>query len=96
MHATICRYEAASGTPKELTQAERCLGSTLGRAAGLVACVVLEVGPATLATVSIFEDGESLKAAEKEVAAALAEGLSRLLPNQPEVTTGEIVYQKGL
>ncbi len=96
MHATIRCYEGASGTSQELAQAERCLGSTIGRAPGLVACLVLEVGPSTLATVSIFEDEASLEAAERMVEVALVECLCELLPNRPEVITGEVVYQKGL
>ncbi len=96
MYATICRYEGVCGTPKEWAPVERILGSTIGRSPGLVACVVLEVGPRTLATVSIFEDEASLEAAQRAVEAALAECLSGLLPDRPEVTTGEVVYQKGL
>lgn len=96
MHATICRYEVVGGTPKEWDLAGRLLGSTAGRAPGLVACVVLEVGPGALATVSIFEDEASLKAAQRIVEVSLAECRPRLLPDRPEVTTGEVVYQKGL
>ena len=96
MHATIRRYEGVSGTTDELIRTGRALAAGLSQARGFVSYVILEAGPGVLATVTIFEDPISLGEADCVFGSALGEGPAALLSAQPQVTTGEIIFQRGL
>jgi heme-degrading monooxygenase HmoA len=96
MYATIRQYEEVNGTAEELTQAARQLADSLSRVRGFVSCFVLEAEPGALATISIFEDLAGLEEANRLTEAALSERRGRLLSQGVPVTSGEIVFQRGL
>ena len=96
MNATIRRYAGVTGMTEELALAIRQLASSLSRAPGFVSFVVLEEETGVLATVSIFEDQPSLRDADGQVRASLPYTLAALLPDNPQVITGEIVFQRGM
>jgi hypothetical protein len=96
MHATIRRYEGVSGSTDELIRAGRALATSLNEARGFVSYVILEAGPGILATVTMFEDPISLGEADGVLGSAQGEDLAALLSTLPQITTGEIIFQRGL
>jgi heme-degrading monooxygenase HmoA len=95
MHAMIQRYVGAAPTTDELVAAGRRLGGILDGVPGFISCVLLRVGTGRLTMVSLFEDQASLEAAGLLDGTALGHHLNT--PVEPtEVTTGEVVFQKGL
>ena len=96
MHATIRWYEGVVGTTEELAEAARQLASTLSQSRGFVSWVVLKAEAGVFATVSIFEDRTSLGQADQVAEASLLEQWGRLISEDPQVISGEIVFQRGL
>jgi hypothetical protein len=96
MHATIRRYEGVSGASGEPDQVARQVAAKLSGARGFVLYIALDAGQGILATVSIFEDQDGLEDADRLAAVTLAERLGVLHPAHVQVTTGEIVFQRGL
>lgn len=58
--------------------------------------MVLEAAPAALTTICVFEDRASLEQADRLFEASLQGYLAGLYSGEPEITTGEIVYQRGM
>jgi hypothetical protein len=96
MYATIRRYDHVAGAPDDLRRAGRALAARLSRAPGFVSYAALDGGPGVLAAVCFFETAADLAAADRLVAAWVAEHRAALLPRTPQVTGGEVVVQKGL
>ena len=96
MHAMIRRYAARDGAMEAGIRAWRALAARLGGEAGFVSCAVLAAGDGELVAIALFDDAPSLAAADQRIAGWRAEreaGLARLLV---QVTTGEVVAQRGL
>jgi hypothetical protein len=95
MQAMIQRYVVTAPTTDEVVAAGRRLSGMLDRVPGFVSCVILRAGPGRLTMVSLFEDQVSLEAAGLLDGAGLGHYLNA--PVEPaDVTTGEVVFQKGL
>lgn len=108
MHASIRSYEY-EGTPMatdELVQLGREIGTTLSHAPGFVSFLIISSvpqsqGPTTeqnqvLATVSIFEDQPSLEQVDRSLAAPLEQHVAPWCPKRVKITSGQIVFQRGL
>jgi hypothetical protein len=96
MHATIRRYGPGAGAGDARVRAWRALAALLAREDGFVSCAVLETGDGELAVISFFDDATSLAAADRKIESWLATwegGLGRLLV---QVTSGEVIAQRGL
>ncbi len=96
MHATICRYERVHGTTEELSKVTRQACSNLRQTTGFVACFILASEPDVIAAVCIFEDQNNLKEAEILISDSMRDLLSVTPSEKLQVTTGEIIFQKGL
>jgi hypothetical protein len=96
MHATICRYEAISGSVDEVVRAGRQLTAALGDVPGFVSCVVLDVDRSALASVCIFETRAQLEEGERLLATWSSAHPGVQLPAPADVTTGEVIVQRGL
>src|SRR5919204_6241391 len=91
MYATIRRYEHVAGSLDDLMRAGRALAARLSQAPGFVSFAALDAGPGVLASVSFFETEADLAAADRLVAAWVAEHLAALLAHPPEITGGGVV-----
>jgi hypothetical protein len=96
MYATIRRYDHVGGVPDDLLRAGRELAALLSQTPGFVSYAALDGGAGVLASVSFFETADDQAAADRLVAAWVAEHLAAELPRPPQVTGGEVVVQKGL
>jgi hypothetical protein len=96
MYATIRRYHHAAGSTDDLMRAGRALAARLSQAPGFVSYAALDAGAGVLATVAFFETAAELAAADRLVAAWVAEHADALLPRPPQTIGGEVVVQRGL
>ena len=96
MYATIHRYDCVAGSTDELVRAGRALAARLSQAPGFVSYATLNAGAGVLASVSFFETEAELAAADRLMAAWVAEHLAALLPRPPQVLSGEVLAQRGL
>ena len=96
MHATICRYEDVGGSVDDVVRAGRQLTATLGDVPGFVSCVVLDVGHSALASVCIFETRAQMEEGERLLATWSSAHPSVRLPCPADITTGEVIVQRGL
>jgi hypothetical protein len=96
MYATIRRYDHVAGSLDDLMRAGRALAARLSQAPGFVSYAAVDAGPGVLASVSFFETEADLVAADRLVAAWVAEHLAALLPQPSQAIGGEVVVQRGL
>jgi len=95
MQAVIQRYVGTAVSTDEIVAAGRTLTRLLDAVPGFVSCVILQADPGQLTMMSLFEDEASLEAAGLLDGTALGHHLTA--PLEPtEVTTGQVVFQKGL
>ena len=96
MYATIRRYGRVAGSSDDLARAGRALAAVLGTAPGFISCAVLDAGAGGCAAVTLFERRADLDGADRLVAQWSAEHLAGLLPEAPQITSGEVVAQRGI
>ena len=95
MQAMIQRFEAAGCSSDELVRAGRRLANVLDHVPGFISCVIVRAQGGNLATVTLFEEQAGLGAAEGLTGTSLVEHLPGLT-GPADVTTGEVVFQRGL
>ena len=96
MYATIGRYEGVGASAGDLAQAGRRLAVALGGIPGFVSCAVVLAGDGALTAVAVFDEQVAVQDAERLAAAWAAEHLAGRPPGAPQITTGEVIDQKGL
>jgi len=96
LYATIRRYEGVTGRTEDLTEAMREITAGLSRTPAFVSFVMIEAETGVVITLGIFEDQGSLNEADLMIGASLPKDLSELIAERAQVTTGEIIFQRGL
>jgi hypothetical protein len=96
VYGTIWRYGRVAGSPDDLMRAGRELAAVLAKAPGFVACAVLDTDDGGGAAVGLFERRADLDEAGRLVARWTAGHLAGLLPEAPQVSSGEVVAQRGI
>ena len=96
MHATIRHYAPGAGSGEEGVLAWRALAAALSGEAGFISCAVLATGDGGLAAISFFDDAATLAAADRRIEDWLAKRAGELAPRVVQVTSGEVVAQRGL
>jgi hypothetical protein len=95
MQAMIQRFDAVGCSSDELVRAGRRLANALDHVPGFVSCVIVRAQGGGLSTVTLFEEQAGLLAADGLTGTSLAEHLPGLI-GPAEVTTGEVVFQRGM
>jgi hypothetical protein len=96
MHATIRHYAPGTGSGEDGAHAWRALATALSSEAGFISCAVLATGDGRLAAISFFDDAATLAAADRRIEDWLAVLAGNLAPLLVQVTSGEVVAQRGL
>ena len=97
MYASIHRYQMNATTIDDVAEVGWRLGAVLAPSPGFVAAVVVvEATTSMLFTMRLFEDRASLMASNPLAERWMAQHLGILEPRATEVTSGEVVAQKGL
>ena len=94
MHATIRRYEGVDQTrTAELTKkVNESLVPKLSKLPGFAGYYLIEAGNGVFSSLGLFETSEQGKESSNVVATWIRdEKLETLIPNEPKVTSGEVV-----
>jgi len=96
MHTTIRRYEGLSpGTIEEITKlVKEEFVPIVSAGAGFIGYHLVDAGGGVMATISLFETETAAEESNKAAASWVKETLSALLPNPPQITTGEVKIDK--
>jgi hypothetical protein len=94
MYAMIRRYADPGCATDDIVRAGRQLAAVLDHVPGFVSLVIVQ-GSGGLAVVSLFEEQANLQAVEQHPGACLAEHLPGVV-KPVDLTTGQVVFQRGL
>ena len=91
MYATIRRYEGVTDPGEAGRRVNEGFVPLLKELPGFVAYYWVDAGDGVMASTSVFEDQSGAEASIERAADWVRENIAELLPNPPEVITGEVV-----
>ena len=91
MYATVRRYEGVTDPGEAGRRVSEGFVPLLKELPGFVAYYWLDAGVGLMASTSVFEDRSGAEASVERAADWVRENIAELLPNPPEVITGEVV-----
>ena len=94
MHATIRRYDGVdqNRTAELTTKVNGTLVPKLSKLPGFAGYYLIEAGNGVVSSLGLFETAEQGKESSNVVAAWIRdEKLEALIPNPPEITSGEVI-----
>ena len=91
MYATIRRYEGVTDPGEAGRRVNEGFVPLLKELPGLVAYYWVDAGGGMMVSTSVFEDQSGAEASIERAADWVRENIAELLPNPPEVATGEVV-----
>src|SRR5688572_5272294 len=100
MHATIRRYEGVdrNRTDELSKKVSENLAPRLSKLPGFAGYYLIEAGNGVVSSIGLFENVEQADESTRVAAAWVRdEKLETVLPNAPEITSGEVIaHQKGV
>jgi len=90
MYATIRRYDGVTDPAEAGRRVNEGFVPQLNEMPGFVEYYV-DAGGGMMASISVFEDRVGAEGSTDRAADWVQENIAELLPNPPEVTTGEVV-----
>jgi hypothetical protein len=91
MYATVRRYEGVTDPAEAGRRVSEGFVPLLRELPGFVAYYWVDGGEGVMASTSVFEDRDGAEASTERAADWVRENIAELLPNPPQVTTGEVV-----
>ena len=90
-YAAVRRYEGVTDPAEAGKRVEEGFLPIISEIDGFVAYYWVDAGDDVMVSTSVFEDKAGAEASTEEAADYVAENLAELLPNEPQVTEGEVV-----
>jgi hypothetical protein len=90
MYVAVRRYEGVSDPQKVARVAREGFIPIIGEMPGFVAYYLVDAGDGVMVSTSVFEHKEAEEQSNWRAGEFVAEHLAPLLPNPPQVTTGEV------
>jgi hypothetical protein len=95
MYASIRKYKIAPGTIGEITRrVEEGFVPIISKGPGFVAYFNIHSGPDSITAVSIFQDHTGAATSNLMAASWVKQNVASLLPNPPEIISGEVMISK--
>jgi hypothetical protein len=95
MYASIRKYKIAPGTIGEITRrVEEGFVPIISKGPGFVAYFNINSGPDVMTTVSVFQDHTGAAKSNMTAASWVKQNVASLLPNPPEIISGEVMISK--
>ena len=91
MYATVRRYEGVTDPGEAGRRVNEGFVPLVKELPGFVAYYWVDAGGGVMASTSVFEDQSGAEASVERAADWVRENIAELLPNPPEVVTGEVV-----
>jgi hypothetical protein len=95
MYVAVRRYEGVSDPQKVGQVAQEGFVPIISELPGFVAHYTVDAGDGVMVGISVFEHKDAEEQTNFEAGDFVAEHLEPLLPNRPQVTTGEVVAYKA-
>ena len=95
MYVAVRRYEGVTDPQKVAQVAEEGFVPIISELPGFVAHYTVDAGDGVMVGISVFEHKDAEEQTNFEAGDFVAEHLEPLLPNRPQVTTGEVVAYKA-
>ena len=95
MYAAVRRYEGVTDTQKVAQVAQEGFVPIISEMPGFVAWYLVDAGEGVIVTTSVFEHKDAEEQSTFRAGEFIAENLSPLMPNPPQVTAGEVVAYKA-
>ena len=95
MYLAMRRYEGVSDSQKVGQLVEEGFVPIISETPGFVAFYWVDAGDGVVASTSVFEHKDAEEQSNVKAREFLAEHLAPLMPNPPQVTTGEVVAYKA-
>jgi hypothetical protein len=90
-YAAVRRYEGVTDPAEAGKRVAEGFLPIISEVDGFVAYYWVDAGDGVMVSTSVFEDEAGAEASTEEAADFVAENLAELLPNEPQVTAGEVV-----
>ena len=94
MYVAVRRYEGVSDSKKVARLVEEDFLPVISEMPGFIAYYCVDAGDGVMVTTSVFEHKEAEEQSNWQAGDFVAEHLAPLLPNPPQVTTGEVAAYK--
>ena len=96
MYAAVRRYEGVTDPQKVAQVAQEGFVPIISEMPGFVAWYLVDAGEGVIVTTSVFEHKDAEEQSTYRAGEFIAEHLSPLMPNPPQVTAGEVeAYKAG-
>ena len=95
MYVTVRRYEGVSESQKVAQLVDEGFIPIISEMPGFVAYYFVDAGDGVMVSTSVFEHKDAEEQSNFRAGQFVAEHLAPLLPNPPQVTTGEVVADKA-
>ena len=95
MYVTVRRYEGVSESRKVAQLVDEGFIPIISEMPGFVAYYFVDAGDGVMVSTSVFEHKDAEEQSNFRAGEFVAEHLAPLMPNPPQVTTGEVVAYKA-
>ena len=95
MYAAVRRYEGVTDPQKVAQVAQEGFVPIISEMPGFVAWYLVDAGEGVIVTTSVFEHKDAEEQSTYRAGEFIAENLSPLMPNPPQITAGEVEAYKG-
>ncbi len=95
MYVTVRRYEGVTDQKKVAQLVDEGFIPIISEMPGFVAYYCVDAGDGVMVSTSVFEHKDAEEQSNFRAGQFVAEHLAPLLPNPPQVTTGEVVADKA-
>lgn len=91
MYATVRRYEGVANPSEAGKRVNEGFVPILKQVPGFLAYYWIDAGNGVMVSTSVFETQEGAEESNSKAKEWVAENLSSLLPNPPQITAGDVV-----
>ena len=95
MYVAVRRYEGVTDSQKVAQLVEEDYMPIISEMPGFVAFYWVDAGDGVILSTSVFDHKDAEEQSNIEAGEFVAEYLAPLMPNPPQVTTGEVVAYKA-
>jgi hypothetical protein len=95
MYATVRRYEGVTNPSEAGRRVSEGFMPVLAQIPGFVAYYWVDAGGSVMISTSVFQDKAGTEESNRKAVDWVRQNLAPLLPNPPQVTSGEVVAHKA-
>jgi hypothetical protein len=95
MYATVRRYEGVTNPSEAGRQVSEGFMPVIAQVPGFVTYYWVDAGGGVMVSTSVFQDKAGAEESNRKVVDWVRQNLASLLPNPPQVTSGEVVAHQA-